>query len=363
MKRKQAQFMKLIIVLFTASVFLLSGCNKNVSSKQTALMGPQQENQNEEVVKKEYQIPEGLHSEYMLLVDMQTGKNMYTKRNEDTIYPASMTKVMTCLVALMKYPNLDQTITVTYENVEGLTELGASLAGFHVGEEITIRDALYGLLLPSGADAANILSDNVEGGREAFINDMNLLASKLNMKHTNFINTTGLHEPDHYSSLDDLKKLMMFAWKFESFQNIFSTPTYQSTPNNIHEDGLTLQSTRLLYGGGELWNGTFIGSKTGYTLEAGCCMISIAQIEGDYYMVISAYADGNPLNDHFHLEDAKRIYNQIAIDYYGTEENLEGDETIEPDTSQEENSENDDTQGQGGSFGDSTEETSKTFVE
>lgn len=343
MKRKQVKYINVMIVFFTASFFLLSGCNNNVSATYEEAIGPQKETQHEEVAQKEYHVPEGLHSEYMLLVNMQTGKNMYTKRNDETIYPASMTKVMTCLVALMKYPDLDQKVTVTWENVDGLAELGASLAGFHVGEEITIRDALYGLLLPSGADAANILSDNIEGGREAFIDDMNRLASNLNMHHTNFINTTGLHEPEHYSSLDDLKKLMMFAWRFESFRSIFSAPTYQSSPNNIHEEGLTLQSTRLLYGSGELWNGTFIGSKTGYTLEAGCCMISIAQIEGDYYMVISAYADGNPLNDHFHLEDAKRIYNQIAIDYYDTEEIPEGEESSEPETPQEDNVEVDDT--------------------
>lgn len=331
-------------MLCLCSLLLMSCTSK--ADEEPEVQGPPIEQE----VKKEFNTPDGLHSEYMLVVDMQTGQEMYKKRAEDKIYPASMTKVMTCLVALMKYPDLDANVTVTGENVAGLQEANASIAGFIIGEEITIRDALYGLILPSGADAANVLSDNIDGGREAFIEDMNTLADNLNMDHTKFTNTTGLHEDEHYSSLNDLKKLMNFAWKFKAFRDIFSTPTYTTTPNNIHGEGLTVQSTRLLFGDAELGDGVIIGTKTGYTLEAGCCMISIAQIEGDSYMVISAYADGDPLNDHFHMEDAKAIYNQIAADYYGKEEQepiIENEENTPDDPETNENIE-----GQGGSFGD-----------
>lgn len=308
----QKNILQSFIVLLLSSFFImaLSGCSFEKEEEVPV-------EQEDVVLQPTFHLPADLHSSKVLVVDFDTGENLYEAGIDEQLYPASLTKVMTCVAGIMNYVDLDVQIDVTYENVAGLAEENASIAGLLVGQTMTYRDALYGLMLPSGADAGNVLADHDEGGREAFIADMNHLAKYIGMRDTRFLNTSGLHDPAHYTTLRDLKRLMLFAWNFPTFQDVFKASDYLSSY------GTTFESTRNAYGDLTIDKGMIIGSKSGYTPEAGSCMISIAEIEGHLYMVISAGAPGDPVEEHYHLDDARAIYNQIATDIYTPQPNEE----------------------------------------
>ena len=145
-----------------------------------------------------------ISSDYVYMVDLDTNQVMVDEGSEEIIYPASMTKMMTLLVAIENAPDLDQTMVLEAEVFEGLAEAHASVAGFSLGETVTVRDLLYGLFLPSGADASRALALLEAGSEEAFVAMMNDKAQQLGLQNTHFVNATGLHDDDHYSCARDM---------------------------------------------------------------------------------------------------------------------------------------------------------------
>ncbi|MEG0330120.1 MAG: D-alanyl-D-alanine carboxypeptidase [Longicatena sp.] len=255
-----------------------------------------------------------LNSQYALLIDLEDQSILYEKAATSKIYPASLTKVLTCIVALDFISDINETNTVTQQDLEGLYEANASVAGFEVGDTLTYEQALFALLLPSGADAANFLANHLAQSNDNFIKEMNKKAVSLGMRHTHFTNTTGLHNENHYTTLEDMKKMMDHAWKNPAFVRIITTLKYHIPPIASHPNGIDLTSTLLSYAGDLSYSkGDIIGGKSGYTLEAGCCLISIGQNDdGHLYMFISAKASGEPSIDYNHMKDAKKIYEHVA---------------------------------------------------
>jgi hypothetical protein len=147
---------------------------------------------------------EGLVSPYAILVDADSGEAVAEKEADVSIYPASMTKVMTALLALEANPDLEQPVTLPEDIFPELRAEGASMAGFQPGETATVRDLLYGALLPSGAECCEALAREVSGSEEAFVELMNQKAAELGMRSTHFCNPTGLHDPEHVSTVRDM---------------------------------------------------------------------------------------------------------------------------------------------------------------
>lgn len=157
---------------------------------------------------------------------------------EEKMYPASMTKIMTTIVAIENLKDLDQEITLTNEMFEGLYEQDATQAGFQPGETVRAIDLLYGVMLPSGAECCIALADTIAGSEADFVTLMNEKAAKLGMTGTNFCDTTGLHDANHYSTARDIAVLLKYALKDDTFREIIESP-YHSTPGtNIHPDGI-----------------------------------------------------------------------------------------------------------------------------
>ena len=129
---------------------------------------------------------EGLVSPYAILVDADSGEAVAEKEADVSIYPASMTKVMTALLALEANPDLEQPVTLPEDIFPELRAEGASMAGFRPGETATVRDLLYGALLPSGAECCEALAREVSGSEEAFVELMNQKAAELGMRSTHF---------------------------------------------------------------------------------------------------------------------------------------------------------------------------------
>ena len=254
----------------------------------------------------------GINSPYAVLMQAKGGKIIGNMKADDRIYPASMTKIMTVIVAIENLDDLDQEITLTNEMFEGLYEQDATQAGFQPGEVVRAIDLLYGAMLPSGAECCNALADTIGGSEEGFVDLMNKKAKKLGMDGTHFCDTTGLHDPDHYSTVRDIAILLKYSLRNDTFREIIESARHSSGVTNIHPDGITYYSTLFKnLSDTSVTGGEILGGKTGYTDEAGLCLASFAEIDGREYILVTAGAAGNT-GQPLHVQDAVTIYNRLG---------------------------------------------------
>lgn len=252
----------------------------------------------------------GINSPYAVLMQVRGGRVIGEINGEEQMYPASMTKIMTTIVAIENLKDLDQEITLTNEMFEGLYEQDATQAGFQPGETVRAIDLLYGVMLPSGAECCIALADTIAGSEADFVTLMNEKAAKLGMTGTNFCDTTGLHDANHYSTARDIAVLLKYALKDDTFREIIESP-YHSTPGtNIHPDGITFYSTMFKnLSDTAVTDGKIMGGKTGYTGEAGHCLASFAEIDGTEYILVTGGASGTGIP---HINDAVTVYNRLG---------------------------------------------------
>lgn len=256
---------------------------------------------------------DGLNSPHAILLRADSGEVLAEKDADSTIYPASMTKMMTALLAIEANPDLDTPVTLPEEIFPALQAQNASLAGFQAGETATVRDLLYGAMLPSGAECCEALAREVSGSEEAFVARMNQKAAELGMTGTHFCNPTGLHDPEHVSTVRDMARLLRAAMQNETFRAILSAGRYAVPATNLHPEGFTMTSTFWAeLGDVSLRRGQFLGGKTGYTSAAGLCLASAAQVKGKRYILVTAGAKGNHGTEPYHIEDAVRVYRQLT---------------------------------------------------
>ena len=158
-----------------------------------------------------------LNSNHAILYNLNDNTVLYEKNSTDKTSIASLTKIMTGIVAIENIDNLDEKVKLTNADFKGLREANLATAGFRVGEEVTYRDLLYGLMLPSGADAAQSLTRNIAGSTEKFIEMMNQKAQELGCKNTHFVNPTGLDHQEHYSTVEDVPSYFNMQLKMKNF--------------------------------------------------------------------------------------------------------------------------------------------------
>lgn len=215
---------------------------------------------------------------HAILINAETGAVIAEKNGYDIIYPASMTKLMTVLVAYEMAEDLDATFRMTQDIIDPVYLDGLSLAGFLAGEYCTIRDLLAGSALPSGAEASVALAIASCGSEEAFVEKMNARAAHLGMYDTHFENCTGAHHPDHVSTLSDIAVLLAFMMQNEELAEILGTYRHTTSPTVEHPEGLILTSTVFSrMKGTESAVCTVLGGKTGYTTQGGQCLATYAR--------------------------------------------------------------------------------------
>ena len=255
---------------------------------------------------------EGLGSDYIYICDAESGQVLTERNPDERMYPASMTKILTVIVALDHLTDMDQIIEITDPMVDGLAEANASVAGFTAGDRITVRDALYGAALPSGADASNALAFTVAGSVQNYVDLMNEKAQQIGMSSSHFVNSTGLHDDNHYSTARDIASLLAYCIKNEQFAEIFSAKKYTSSPTLLYPDGIEMRSTTWYsadYFGISLPG--LIGSKTGFTYEAGHCLAWWAEINGMKLVGVNAHCDEDDINSHGHLNESSALLNDL----------------------------------------------------
>ena len=246
-------------------------------------------------------------------MDASTGEVLAEQNADTQMYPASMTKILTAVTAMESVNSLDEIVTMPYEIYATLYEEGASMAGFEAGEQASVRQLLYGVILPSGAECCIALADLIDGSESAFVQRMNEKAQALGMRSTHFVTCTGLHDAQHYSTVRDIAVLLQYALQSSDFREIFTAHSYSVAPTAQHPEGFTFYSTMFQsLGDASVTGGEILGGKTGYTEEAGLCLASLAQVNGREYILVTAGAPGSHDTEPLHTIDAKAVYNRIG---------------------------------------------------
>ena len=251
-----------------------------------------------------------INSKHAILYNLNEDSILYEKASEEKTSIASLTKIMTCIVALENIDDLDKKVKLTNDDFKGLREANAATAGFRVGEEVTYRDLLYGLMLPSGAEAAQSLTRLIAGSIPNYINLMNQKAKDLGCKNTNFINPTGLDAEGHYSTVEDVGIIFKYAIKNKDFLDIIKTKRYTTSNGRITFQS-TIERAKNLHG---LSMDYLIGGKTGTTGDAGYCLATIATYNNIDYMLVTAKTDF-PSTQPLNYQDAKTVYEYFMNNY------------------------------------------------
>ena len=234
-----------------------------------------------------------------LLMNAENGKVLFAKNAEIPLYPASTTKVATALYALyQKGDSLDQLVTVSADAVSAVPpairrsgkhpsyrlEFGGTLMGLKTGEQVDLKSLLYGLMLPSGNDAANVIAEMVSGSTSQFVLDLNAFLKKIGCKNTCFKNPHGLPDEDHITTAKDLAIMAQVGMKDPVFRQIVSSTRYLKPQTNKQPEVVLLQHNSLVKPGSKHFYPYATGVKIGYTIRAGHTIVASAE-KGDRFLV------------------------------------------------------------------------------
>ncbi|MBQ9814434.1 MAG: D-alanyl-D-alanine carboxypeptidase [Lachnospiraceae bacterium] len=210
-----------------------------------------------------------------LMIEANTQAVLYSKNPDEKIYPASTTKLLTCLVAL-ENSTFDETVTFS-ENAVNLED-DASNIGAVAGEQMTMKDCLYGLMVASGNECANAIAEHIAGSIPKFAEMMNRKAEELGCTGSHFVNPHGLFDENHYTTAADMLKIAQAAFNNSSLLDIISQASYTIKPTNKTEEERTLTNSHyMILPHSEYYNEYVVGGKTGYLVESGRCLITLAK--------------------------------------------------------------------------------------
>ena len=239
------------------------------------------------------QLSDAISSSYAILVDLQSDAILAQKEAHIIINPASMTKLLTLLVAAEQVTDLDDTFTMTIDITDYCYVNDCSVVGLDVGEVVSIRELLYGTILPSGADASLALATYVAGSHEAFVDMMNAKLEELGLSDTaHFTNCVGLYDADHHCTVYDMAMIMKAAMDNELCREILDTRSYETVPTPEHPDGQILSNWFLRrIEDKDTGDIDVIGAKTGYVVQSGSCAASCGQdSDGNLYICVTGDA-------------------------------------------------------------------------
>lgn len=254
----------------------------------------------------------GTSSRHALLMDARTGQVLARKRSGEEAAPASLTKMMTVLLATEALPDLDTPVTLPEDIFPALYKADASMAGFQPGETVTVRDLLYGAMLPSGAECCEALARPGERQRGGLCgSDEPESRGAGHETHP----LCQLHRPDQPGTLFQCGRSGRAAagrTEQRNFPHGVYHGQYTSSVTAQHPKGLYMASTLLSrLDGGEVTGGQILGGKTGYTDAAGLCLASLAVVNGKEYILVTLGAPGNHATEQTNIMDAVQVYRRL----------------------------------------------------
>lgn len=225
-----------------------------------------------------------------MLVELNSNSVVYSLNPDMKVYPASLTKILTCILAL-EYGDLEDTVTVTDTALSNL-DISGSSAGLVAGEQMSLRNLLYCMMLSSANEACNVAAEYVCGDIETFVKLMNAKAAALGCKNTHFVNTHGLHNEEHYTTVRDLCTIARYAWQNEMFRKISSTAVYTVPATNKSEPRELETTNELIIDNyTKYFYSRASGIKTGFTTPAGGCLASTAADKHVEYLSVVVGCD------------------------------------------------------------------------
>ena len=249
------------------------------------------------------QVDSAFPSKYVILADLETGEILAQRDPDERISPASMTKILTLLVAVEHAEDLDATFTMTREMADYCFVNNCSVVGYEVDESATLRELLYGCIMNSGADACLGMAQIIAGSHEAFVELMNQKLEELGLAETShFTNCVGLYDENHYCTVADMALMLKAALENELCREVLSTRTIATAPTPQHPESQNMSNwfirriEDLDSGGVNVFTG-----KTGYVEQAGFCAASCGLApDGREYLCVTAKSTGTwqSIRDH-----------------------------------------------------------------
>lgn len=207
-----------------------------------------------------------------LLMDNRTNKIIYSKNENEKMYPASTTKILTAILVL-ENSSLDNLVTASYNAVMSIPN-GYSTAHLQIGEQLTVEQLLQLLLVHSANDAANVLAEYVGGSVDSFVSMMNTKLNELGLKDSHFTNTYGLHDDNHYTTAHDLAYIMKYCMKNEDFRRLAGSASCSIPATNMYGTRLYSSTNELLNPNSKYYYSHLTAGKTGFTSQAKGCLVS-----------------------------------------------------------------------------------------
>ena len=269
---------KKIIYLIFLAIFIVNYLFPNRIFAENTINNDEKKVEN---VQEEKDIFEDISAPNLLLAETNTGRILYERNADEKIYPASLTKLMTAIL-VVENCELDEIVSIS-ENAVLSVPSGYVNANLQVGEELTVEDLLYVMLIPSANDAANALAEHVGGNIESFSTMMNSRAKELGCTGSNFTNPSGLHQEEHYTTTRDLFLISQRAIENDLIEKIIGTTTYTLPSTNKYTKEPRIFATTNYMIKKSLKNyfcDYCIGAKTGYTGEAKNCVVEFAKKDG-----------------------------------------------------------------------------------
>lgn len=232
-------------------------------------------------------------SENVVFIDVEAGRILGQRGANTRIPPASMTKILTVLVAAEHITDSDDIFVITQEIIDYNYINKCSSAGFEVGEKVTVNDLFYGTALPSGGEAAVALAVYVAGSQEAFVGMMNDKLEELGLSGTtHFTNCVGIYEENHYSTVYDMAVILKAAYDNSYCREVLGARTYKTSATEQHPEGLDLSNLFLRRIEDKDTHGEVLCAKTGYVKQSGNCAASLGtDKDGKVYICVTAHSN------------------------------------------------------------------------
>ncbi len=276
MKKTHKTFFHILIILCLIPTLIFCVPLK-AHATQEELLKEAEERKEETVESNEIPSwPKGpkIGAEGAILMDATTGAVLYSKNADEELFPASITKLMCCLVAIENC-KLDEVLTASESAIAANSSDGSNM-GLRVGEKLTMEELLYGVLINSANEACNVIGEHIAGSMEEYVEMMNKRAEELGCKHTHFVSINGLHNDDHYTCARDMALIGKAFFSHDILCRMASTSKYVIPETDSHLEH-HLHSKNKLYAGGDYAYDGIVGSKTGFTSHSRQTLVSCAQ--------------------------------------------------------------------------------------
>ena len=268
-----------------------------------------------------------LYAEAGVLVELSTGRIAYEKNADKQMYPASVTKIMTAILAVENC-QLTDTVTITKDMISHVPA-GYTVAYLRPGEVVTVEQLLNALLIPSANDAGFALAIHISGTVEDFATLMNQKATEIGCLNTNFTNPSGIHSNDHYTTATDMALIAKYALKYKEITDIMCTLSYDLQPTNSNKR--TFQTTNtLIKPDAKTYFEYATGGKTGFTDQAGACIVATAKKENMEFLAVILNAPVAQNNIVYRDIDCKTLF-EYGFENYEEIVKVEEPEVIFPE--------------------------------